>query len=154
MITRTTNPDIPHLRRTGDTTQLIVDGQPFLILGGELQNSSFSSSHFMEDVYPKLAAANLNTVLGSVSWEQTEPEEGRFDFAELDRNILAARNNGLKLVLLWFGSFKNGALHARADICVLRLITSRRKINIRPIMGQDQPTPLPTCANAPQRRHP
>ena len=63
----------------------------------------------MSDVYPKLAAANLNTILGSISWEQIEPEEGKFDFTELDQNIFAARNHGLRLVSLWFGGFKNGS---------------------------------------------
>ena len=50
---------------------------------------------------------NLNTLLGSVTWEMIEPEEGQFDFTELDAVIKGAREHDLHLVLLWFGSFKN-----------------------------------------------
>lgn len=78
------------------------------MLGGELQNSALSSSEYMDTVWSKLAASNFNTVLGSVSWEQIEPKEGEFDFAELDRVILGARKHNLRLILLWFGSYKNG----------------------------------------------
>jgi beta-galactosidase GanA len=99
---------IPHLRETSTSKQLVVNGEPFLICAGELQNSSFTSSKYMAEAWPKLAEANLNTVLGSVTWEQIEPEEDRFDFSELDECLRGARQHGLKLVLLWFGSFKNG----------------------------------------------
>lgn len=99
---------IPHLRPTPTSKQLVVNGEPFLMRAGELQNSSFSSSKYMAEAYPKLAEANINTVLGSVSWEQIEPEEGKFDFAELDECLRGARRHDIKLVLLWFGSFKNG----------------------------------------------
>ena len=100
--------NIPHLRDVHGSKQLIVDGHPFLLLGAELQNSSLTSADYMQSVWPKLAAANINTVLGCVTWEQIEAEEGKFNFEELDRVIADARLHKLKLVLLWFGSFKNG----------------------------------------------
>lgn len=100
---------IPHLRRQGTATQLVVDRKPFLILGGELANSSSSSLTYMDPVWDCLGAQNLNTVLAGVSWELTEPEEGRFDFQLLDGLVTKARIHGLHLVLLWFGSWKNGA---------------------------------------------
>jgi len=99
---------IPHLARTGDATRLIVDGQPFVMLGGELHNSSASSMAYMEPIWDKLAAMKLNTVLATVSWELVEPEEGRFDFSLLDGLLAGARSHDLKLVLLWFASWKNG----------------------------------------------
>lgn len=99
---------LPKIRKTGDAHQLFVDSKPYLMLAGELQNSSFSSPTYMESVWEKLTAQNLNTVLASVSWEQIEPQEGVFNFESLDRNIQEARKHGLRLVLLWFGSFKNG----------------------------------------------
>lgn len=100
---------IPHLRETPTSKQLIVDGEPFLMRAGELQNSSFTSSKYMAEAYPKLTEANLNTALGCVTWEQIEPEEGKFDFAELDESLRGARENGMRIIILWFGSFKNGA---------------------------------------------
>ena len=98
---------IPHLKKQGTTTQLIVDDQPFLILGGELGNSSFTSLEYMKPVWPKLRTLNMNTVLAPVYWELIEPAEGRFDFKLLDQLIGEARKNDLKIVLLWFGSWKN-----------------------------------------------
>lgn len=103
-----TSKPIPHLKNTEVSKQLIVDGGPFLILGGELQNSSFSSREYMNEAWPRLKGANYNTIFAAVSWEQIEPVEGEYDFLELDRVITAAREHGLRLVLLWFGSFKNG----------------------------------------------
>jgi beta-galactosidase GanA len=98
---------IPHLRRQGTATQLIVDGRPFLILGGELGNSSASDLEYMEPVWPKLVAMNLNTVLAPVYWDLIEPKEGTFDFTLVDGLIEGARAHDLKLVLLWFASWKN-----------------------------------------------
>ncbi|KAL2444459.1 hypothetical protein ABEF95_016847 [Exophiala dermatitidis] len=98
----------PRLEKVGDTAQLIVNGEPFLMRAAELQNSSLTSAEFMRTVWPKLTAANINTALGCVTWEHIEPEEGKFDFGELDQIIADAHANGVHLVLLWFGSFKNG----------------------------------------------
>ena len=98
---------IPHLQERGNTTQLIVDNKPYLILGGELGNSSFTSLEYMKPIWPKLKAMNLNTVLAPVYWELIEPEEGVFDFELVDQLIKEARRQDLKLVLLWFGSWKN-----------------------------------------------
>ena len=96
--------DIPYLRRTGTATQLIVEGKPFLMLGGELGNSSTSDTEYMHPIWLQLKAMNLNTALVPVYWELMEPEEGQFDFSLVDEMIAGARENNLKLVLLWFGS--------------------------------------------------
>jgi len=98
---------IPHLQKRGNTTQLIVDNKPYLILGGELGNSSFTSLEYMKPIWPKLKAMNLNTVLAPIYWELIEPEEGVFDFELVDQLIKEARRHNLKLVFLWFGSWKN-----------------------------------------------
>src|SRR5579859_2786497 len=98
----------PHLRRQGSATQLIVEGRPFLVLGGELHNSSTSSIAYMRPIWERLVALHLNTVLAAVAWEQIEPSEGSFDFRLVDGLIEGARQHGLRLILLWFGSWKNG----------------------------------------------
>ncbi|MBS1793190.1 MAG: DUF5597 domain-containing protein [Acidobacteria bacterium] len=98
---------IPRLQKQGSATQLIVRDKPFLIRGGELGNSSSSSVEYMRPVWEKLAKMNLNTVLVPFYWELIEPEEGKFDFALVDALIEDARRNNLKIVPLWFGSWKN-----------------------------------------------
>lgn len=99
--------EAPHLEKRGQATQLVVDGRPFLILGGELGNSSASSREYMRDKWPRLAAMHLNTVLTPVTWEAIEPREGQFDFAGVDGLIEDARAHQMHLVLLWFGTWKN-----------------------------------------------
>lgn len=98
----------PHLERRGEATQLIVNGKPWLVLGCELGNSSSSSREYMKEIWPKLKESGVNTVLAAVSWEQIEPTEGEFDFSVVDGLLEDARANGMKLSLLWFGSWKNG----------------------------------------------
>src|SRR5262245_63786313 len=97
----------PRLEKQGDTQQLIVDGKPFLILGGELGNSSASNLEYMKPHWPRLQAMHLNTVLSPVYWELIEPEKGRFDWSPVDGLLRDARASNLKLVLLWFGAWKN-----------------------------------------------
>lgn len=99
--------EIPYLEKTSDKTFLMVDQKPFLILGGELGNSSASNKEYMQDIWPELKAMHLNTVLSPVYWELLEPQEGQFDFTHVDTTIDDARKHGLRLVLLWFGSWKN-----------------------------------------------
>jgi hypothetical protein len=100
--------DIPRLRKQGAATQLIVDGKPFLALAGELSNNSATSIENMKPIWLRLVAqSNLNTVLAGVSWAQIEPQEGKFDFTVLDGVIREARNHNMRLVLLWFASWKN-----------------------------------------------
>lgn len=99
----------PALITHGDAKQMTVNGQPMLLLAGELGNSSSSSEAYLADVWPGLKALNYNTILAAVTWELIEPEEGRYDFSSVEHLIRNAREYDMKLVLLWFGSWKNAA---------------------------------------------
>lgn len=96
-----------YLTKQGSATQLIVDGKPMLILGGELGNSSASSVADIERIFPKLHRMGLNTVFVPAYWDLLEPSEGAFDFTLIDKVIKEARQDSLKVVLLWFGAWKN-----------------------------------------------
>ncbi|MFY0627060.1 MAG: DUF5597 domain-containing protein [Reichenbachiella sp.] len=129
---------LPFLKKGELKTQLIVDGKPFLMLAGELSNSVSGSLKHMEggdnplprktyrmlgnslgtdsnldmeykgSVWQQMVDLNVNTVLAAVSWEMIEPEEGKFDFSVVDAMIKGAREKGLRLIPLWFGTWKNG----------------------------------------------
>ena len=99
--------ELPRIKVENGTGQLIVNGEPFLILGGELGNSSAGTAAQADLIVPKLASMHVNTILMPVAWEQIEPKEGKFDFSILDHWIETARKHNVHLVLLWFGSWKN-----------------------------------------------
>jgi beta-galactosidase GanA len=107
LVVRSQPDNLPRLRQHGTATQLVVDGKPFLVLGGELGNSTSSSLEYMRPVWPRLVSLNLNTALVPVYWELIEPVEGKFDFTLVDGLIQEARRHQLRLVPLWFGSWKN-----------------------------------------------
>lgn len=90
-----------------EPAQLIVDGKPFLMLAGEVHNSSAGDSNYIERSLARLEELHCNTALVPVSWELVEPREDQFDWSLVDATILAARRHGLRLVLLWFGTWKN-----------------------------------------------
>lgn len=99
---------IPELRKKGNGWEFVVDDKPFIMLGGEIHNSSSSSLEYMEaHVWDAVSKLNCNTVIAPVYWELLEPEEGVFDFTLLDGLIAQARKRQMKLVLLWFGTWKN-----------------------------------------------
>jgi beta-galactosidase GanA len=98
---------VPQLRKQGSATQLVVDDKPFLILGGELYNSSASNPDYLNRLWPRLKGVGLNTVIAPVEWDQVEPSPGHYDFTVLDGMLKQARANNVKLVLLWFGAWKN-----------------------------------------------
>ena len=79
----------------------------FIILGGELSNSAATSVDDIDEVLPRMKTLGLNTVLVPIYWELMEPTEGQMDFTLVDRTINVARQQGLKIVPLWFGAWKN-----------------------------------------------
>jgi hypothetical protein len=132
---------IPHLERRGETTQLIVDGSPFLALAGELHNNSATSLEYMKPVWPRLAAMHLNTVLVPVSWALLEPSEGKFDYELVDGLVRDARAQNLRLVLLWFGSWKN-TWSSYAPDWVKRDFARFARVQLRNGSGTERLSPL------------
>lgn len=99
--------ELPRLEKQGRTQQLLVHDKPYLILGGELGNSSATSAEYMKPHWPRLKAMKLNTVLAPVYWELVEPVEGEFDWSSVDALLRDARAHHMKIVVLWFGAWKN-----------------------------------------------
>jgi len=99
--------EIPCLRRTEGRIELMVEGRPFVMLSGEVHNSSASSLEYMERSWDRIVSLHCNSAIAPVYWELIEPEEGRFDFRLVEGLIEGARKRGLRLVLLWFGTWKN-----------------------------------------------
>jgi hypothetical protein len=102
--------DAPKLVEKDGRYALIVDGRPYLILGGQIHNSSAWPSELTQ-VWDSMADLHANTMEAPVYWEQMEPEEGHFDFTNVDAIVDGARAHHLRLVLLWFGTWKNGNMH-------------------------------------------
>ncbi|BDT59440.1 beta-galactosidase [Massilia varians] len=99
-------PDLPRIVEREGRHALLVDGAPFLVLGGQAHNSS-NYPAALPKVWAALKDAHANTLAIPVAWEQLEPEEGRFDFSYVDTLVAQARTHGKRLVLLWFGTWKN-----------------------------------------------
>jgi beta-galactosidase GanA len=105
---RSSSQPMPHLEKHGSASLLVVDGKPMLLLCGELHNSSTGGLDYMRPIWKRMADKNLNSVIAAVSWELIEPIEDKFDFTLVDSAIAGARSANLKLVLIWFASWKNG----------------------------------------------
>ncbi|MCQ2250587.1 MAG: DUF5597 domain-containing protein [Bacteroidales bacterium] len=97
----------PQLDNHGDWARIVANGKPMLMIGGELGNSSASTLDDVKRIFPHLKKLGLNTVLAPVTWELIEPREGVYDFTSVDNIITEARKNDLKVVVLWFGAWKN-----------------------------------------------
>lgn len=99
---------IPRIVRDGDRHALLVDGAPFTILGAQVNNSTNYPAPLAE-AWPAVHFVGANTVQVPLGWEQIEPVEGQFDFSFVDHLVAEARKNDVRLVLLWFGTWKNTA---------------------------------------------
>jgi len=101
---------IPKLVEQGGRHALLVDGKPFLILGAQVNNSSAWPT-FLPQVWPVIDRLHANTLEVPIYWEQWEPTPGRFDPSILHTLLAQARQHHVHLVLLWFGTWKNGSGH-------------------------------------------
>jgi beta-galactosidase GanA len=136
---------IPQLRKAGHATQLYVDGKPFLGLGGELGNSTASDLPTLENALEKCRRMNLNTIMLPVYWDLIEPAEGKFDFTLVQGAIDQARARDLRLVFLWFGTWKN-SMSCYAPSWVKR--DTARFERVKRSTGETEEIISPQCTNA------
>lgn len=138
------NTDLPRLTQKNNRWALIVDGSPYLMLGAQVNNSSAWPA-VLPQVWPAIDFIHANTVEIPAYWEQFEPQEGRFDYSVVDTLLREARKHKVRLVLLWFGTWKNGSSHYMP----LWLRTDRRRAPLvlgsegRPV---DSPSPFAESA--------
>ncbi|WP_267393807.1 MULTISPECIES: DUF5597 domain-containing protein [unclassified Sphingomonas] len=99
---------VPHIETRNGRHALIVDGAPFLVLGAQVNNSSNYASA-LPQVWPTLDRLHANSVEIPVAWQQIEPKEGQFDFSFVQTLLDEARSHDKRLILLWFGTWKNTA---------------------------------------------
>jgi Domain of unknown function (DUF5597)/Glycosyl hydrolases family 35 len=102
--------EMPKVIQKDGRYALLMDGKPYLILGAQINNSS-SWADSLPEVWPTIKAMHANTIEAPVYWEQMEPQPGKFDFSTVDLLINQSRSNNVHLVLLWFGTWKNGKMH-------------------------------------------
>lgn len=102
--------EAPRLVQRDGRWALLVEGRPYLVLGGQIHNSSGWPSE-LPQVWKSLEALHANTIEAPVYWEQVEPQPGQFDWSNVDQIVKGARDHNLRVVLLWFGTWKNGNMH-------------------------------------------
>jgi beta-galactosidase GanA len=106
--------EMPRIVEDHGRATLMVDGAPYFLLGAQVDNSSGWPMR-LDAVWPAAEALRLNTLEVPVYWEQMEPARGTFDFSVVDSILQQARAHKVRLVLLWFGTWKNGKMHYVPD---------------------------------------
>lgn len=101
---------IPKIVEKDGRHALLVDGQPFLMLGGQVHNSS-GWPGMLPQVWLAVKTMHANTLEVPIYWEQIEPQPGKFDFSLIDTLLKQGREHKVHLVLLWFATWKNGSNH-------------------------------------------
>ena len=101
---------VPTIVKKDGRHALLVDGKPFLILGGQAHNSS-GWPGMMPQVWTAVEAMHANTLEVPIYWEQIEAQQGKFDFSFIDTLLAQSRQHNVRLVLLWFATWKNGSNH-------------------------------------------
>ncbi|WP_114939366.1 DUF5597 domain-containing protein [Mucilaginibacter endophyticus] len=107
---QTIDSSLPKLIEKNGRHAFLVDGKPFLMLGGQAHNSSAWPA-LMPGVWKSAGTMHLNTLEVPLYWEQIEPQPGKLDFSLVDTLLTQARQHHVHLVLLWFGTWKNGSNH-------------------------------------------
>src|SRR6185369_16262472 len=79
-------------------------------LGGQAHNSS-AWPRMLPQLWSAINTMHANTLEVPLYWEQIEPQRGKFDFSLIDTLLTQARQHHVRLVLLWFATWKNGSNH-------------------------------------------
>jgi hypothetical protein len=137
---------IPQIAESNGRYALMVDNAPFLMLGAQTHNSSAWPVE-LPKVWPPMEYLNVNTVETPVYWEQFEPKQGQYDYTVIDTLLAQARQHHVRLVLLWFGTWKNGSQHYMPEWMKLRpeIYTHVINKNGQPV---DSPSPFATASLA------
>src|SRR5690349_199790 len=93
--------------RVDGRPRLLVDDKPFLILGLQWDCDSCFSAEEMNPLFPHAARMGANTAVLPTYWREIEPTPGSYEFGMVDERLRVARANGLRIVLLWFATWKN-----------------------------------------------
>ena len=102
--------EMPRMAHQNGRYALMVDGKPYLMLGAQVSNSS-GWPEKLQALWPMAAAMHVDTLEVPVYWEQLEPSEGKFDDSVVDNVVQQARAHHVRLILLWFATWKNGKMH-------------------------------------------
>jgi len=130
---------IPKIIGKNGRHALLVDGQPFLILGGQAHNSS-AWPGMLPQVWSAIETMHANTLEVPIYWEQIESQPGKFDFSLVDKLLVQGRQRKVHLVLLWFATWKNGSNHYMPE---WMKIDSKKYPNITGKNGQPVESPSP-----------
>jgi hypothetical protein len=136
---------VPGIEKTGSSYRLLVDGSPYLMLSGQVHNSDTSNLDDLNRSLDVLANWHANTAEVPIYWEAIEPAEGQFDFSSVDMAIQAARKRDLHLVLLWFGTWKNGESHYVSEWMKR---DKQKYTRVRGARGEEMEIISPLCRSA------
>jgi beta-galactosidase GanA len=133
---------IPTLARQDGRYALLVDGAPYLMLGAQANNSS-DWPEILPAVWPAIEYLHANTLEVPIYWEQFEPKQGHFDYSQVNLLLAQARQRHVHLVLLWFGTWKNGSQHYMPEWMKL---DPTRYFHVRKKTGEYVDSPSPFCS--------
>lgn len=134
--------DIPRLEKKDGVFRLLRHGEPLLMLSGELHNSTSSTAKALKPALKTARQMGMNSVIATVSWEQIEPNEGKFDFSEIDEILRLAGETDMPLGLIWFAGYKNGE-SSYAPLWVKQ--NTKRFPRCRDAEGRNTTTLSPLC---------
>lgn len=101
-------PPVPEIVERDGRFALMVGGSPYLALVAQANNSS-NYPAALPAVWAAAEDLHANTVQMPIAWAQIEPVENEFDFSFVDTLLEQARARELRLILLWFATWKNNS---------------------------------------------